>query len=82
VIAESGRELQRRLLEAAFAVDCAREERAGHLTSAAGIRHGSVETGHDRGVVSIFGPVRATRKDTPFRKTHPIESRLADPPGG
>jgi len=60
-IAESGRELQRRLLEATFAIDSAREERTGSLTSAAGIRHGSVETGHDRGVVSIFGPVRASR---------------------
>ncbi len=39
----------------------AREERIEQVTSAAGIRHGSVETGHDRGVVSIFGPVRATR---------------------
>src|SRR5258708_1721612 len=61
VIAESGRELQRRLLEATFAIASAREERTGSVRSAAGIRHGSVETGHDRGVVSIFGPVRASR---------------------
>jgi hypothetical protein len=61
VIGESGRELQRQLLEATFTIDCAREERASHVTSAAGIRHGSVERGHDRGVVSAFGPVRATR---------------------
>jgi hypothetical protein len=61
VIAESGRELQRRLLEATFTVDSAREQRIGQVTSAAGIRHGSVEAGHDRGVVSVFGPVRATR---------------------
>jgi len=61
VIADSGRELQRRLLEATFTVDSAREERAGQVTSAAGIRHGSVEVGHDRGVVSVFGPVRAVR---------------------
>ena len=61
VIAESGRELQRRLLEATFTIDSAREERTGPLISAAGIRHGSVEEGHDRGVVSIFGPVRAVR---------------------
>lgn len=60
-IEESGRELQRRLLEATFAIDCAREERASHVTSAAGIRHGTVEKGHDRGVASIFGPVRAER---------------------
>jgi hypothetical protein len=60
-ITDSGRELQRQLLEATFTIDSAREERIEQVTSAAGIRHGSVETGHDRGVVSIFGPVRATR---------------------
>ncbi len=61
VIGEAGRELQRQLLEASLTIDGAREERAGHVTSAAGIRHGSVEKGHDRGVVSVFGPVRVTR---------------------
>src|SRR6266481_2388871 len=61
VIAESGRELQRRLLEATFTIDSAREEQTGLLISAAGIRHGSVEEGHDRGVVSIFGRARAVR---------------------
>ncbi len=61
MIAESGRELQRRLLEATVTIDSAREERAGPLISAAGIRHGTVEEGHDRGAVSIFGPVRAVR---------------------
>ena len=61
VIGESGRELQRRLLEATFTIDSAREQRTGQVTSAAGIRHGSVEAGHDRGVVSVFGPVRAVR---------------------
>ena len=60
-IGESGRELQRRLLEATFAIDCARESRVAQVTSAAGIRHGSVEKGHDRGVASVFGPVRAER---------------------
>jgi hypothetical protein len=60
-IAESGRELQRQLLEATFAIDSAREERVEQVTSAAGIRHGTVEKGHGRGVVSIFGPIRATR---------------------
>jgi hypothetical protein len=58
-VAESGRE--RQVLEATFAVDSAREQRAVPVTSAAGIRHGTVEAGHGRGVVSIFGPVRAER---------------------
>ena len=44
-LAESGRELQRQLLEATFAIGCAREERAGQVTSAAGIRHGSAGEG-------------------------------------
>jgi hypothetical protein len=60
-VAESGRELQRQVLEATFVVDSVREERTAPLTSAAGIRHGTVEKGHGRGVVSIFGPVRAGR---------------------
>jgi hypothetical protein len=58
---ESGRELQRRLLETTFAIDSAREVRVDQVTSAAGIRHGTVEKGHVRGVVSVFGPVRAAR---------------------
>ena len=63
VIAESGRELQRQLLESTFTIDSKDEERGRieQVTSAAGIRHGTAEKGHDRGVVSIFGPVRATR---------------------
>jgi hypothetical protein len=61
VIGAGGRELQRRLLEATFAIDAAREERAARVTSAAGIPHGSVEAGHERGVVSVFGPVRVSR---------------------
>jgi len=56
-----GRELQRRLLDTSFALDTAREQRVDHLVSEAGIRHGGAETGHDRGVISIFGPVRASR---------------------
>ena len=61
VIGEEGRELQRRLLQAAFDIDSAREQRAAQVTSAAGIPHGSVEAGHGRGVTSVFGPVRVTR---------------------
>jgi len=61
VIGDEGRELQRRLLQATFDMDAAREQRAEGVTSAAGIRHGIVEAGHGRGVTSVFGPVRATR---------------------
>jgi hypothetical protein len=61
VIGQEGRELQRRLLQATFDIGSAREERAEGVTSAAGIRHGTVEAGHGRGVASVFGPVRVTR---------------------
>src|ERR1017187_8558756 len=57
VIPDSGRQL----LESTFTIDCAQEMRIEQVTSAAGIRHGTVEKGHDPGVTSIFGPVRATR---------------------
>ena len=59
-LAESGRELQWQLLEATFAIDCAREERAGQAARP-GSGTAAWEKGHDRGVVSIFGPVRAGR---------------------
>jgi hypothetical protein len=60
-IGDGGRELQRRLLQATFDIDAAREQRAEGVTSAAGIRHGIVEAGQGRGVTSVFGPVRVTR---------------------
>ena len=53
VIADSGRELQRQLLESTFTIDCAQEVRIEQVTSAAGIRHGTVEKGHDRGVTGV-----------------------------
>ena len=48
VIAESGRELQRQLLESTFTIDSKDEERGRieQVTSAAGIRHGTAEKGH------------------------------------
>ena len=78
VIGEAGRELQRQLLEATFTIDGAREERAGQVTSAAGIRHGSVEKGHDRGVVSVFGPVRVDAAGLPQpARGEPVPGRCA-----
>ena len=60
-IGREGRELERRLLQATFLLDAAREERAPHVTSAAGVRHRTVEAGQGRGLASVFGPVRVTR---------------------
>jgi hypothetical protein len=60
-ISREGRELERRLLQATFSLDAAREERAPQVTSAAGVRHRTVEAGQGRGLASVFGPVRVTR---------------------
>jgi hypothetical protein len=82
VIGEEGRELQRRLLQATFDIDSAREERAEGVTSAAGIRHGTVEAGHGRGVTSVFGPVRVTRLAYRNRREpnlHPADARQVLP---
>ena len=62
MIGQEGRELQRRLLEAAFALDAAREERpAAPVISAPGSGTAPWKAGHERGVASVFGPVRVTR---------------------
>ncbi len=82
VIGNEGRELQRRLLQATFDIDAVREERAAGVTSAAGIRHGSVERGHGRGVMSVFGPVRVTRLAYRNRREpnlYPADARQALP---
>ena len=60
-IMREGRELERRLLQATFRLDAALEERALQVTSAAGVRHRTVEPGQKRGLASVFGPVRVTR---------------------
>src|SRR5207253_4291999 len=66
-ISREGRELERRLLQATFRLDAAREERAPQVTSAAGIRHRTVEAGQGRGLASVFGPVRVSRMDCRHR---------------
>ena len=81
-IMREGRELERRLLQATFALDAALEERAPQVTSAAGIRHRTVEPGQKRGLASIFGPVKVTRMA--YRHGHeenlyPADARQALP---
>jgi hypothetical protein len=61
MIGQEGRELQRRLLQATFALDSPREQRIAHVTSATRIPHGTVEAGHGWGLASVFGPVRVIR---------------------
>jgi hypothetical protein len=60
-IMREGRELERRLLQATFRLGAALEERAPQVTSAAGVRHRTAGAGQERGLASVFGPVRVTR---------------------
>jgi hypothetical protein len=81
-ILREGRELERLLLQATFSLDAAREERAPQVTSSAGVRHRTVEPGQERGLASVFGPVRVTRMA--YRHGHeenlyPADARLVMP---
>ena len=60
VIGQEGRELQRGCWRPR-SPSTAPAKSGGAVTSAAGIRHGTVEAGHERGVASAFGPVRVSR---------------------
>jgi hypothetical protein len=82
VIEEEGRDLHRKFLQATFDLDAAREERAAGVTSAAGIRHGTVENGCERGLASVFGPVTVTRMAYRNRREpnlYPADARQAMP---
>jgi hypothetical protein len=82
LIGEEGRCLQQKFLQATFRLDAALEERAADVTSAAGIRHGTVERGCERGLASIFGPVTVTRMAYRNRKEpnlYPADARQALP---
>lgn len=81
-IGREGRELERRLLQATFALDAAAEERATQVTSAAGVRHRTVEPGQERGLASVFGPVTVTRMAYRHRREenlYPADARSALP---
>jgi len=52
-ILEEGRDLEWKLLQATYKLDAALEERAAQVTSAAGIRHGTVEAGQERGLETV-----------------------------
>jgi len=81
-IAEEGRSLSQDFLQATFALDAAREERAAGVTSAAGIRHGTAERGTTRGLASIFGPVEVKRiayRNWQEPALHPADARQALP---
>ena len=82
LIADEGRDLNRKFLKATFDLDAAREERASGVTSAAGVRHGSIEKGCTRGLASIFGPVTVTRmayRNWQEPSLHPADARQVLP---
>ena len=81
-IMEEGRGLERKLLQATYKLDAALEERFPQVTSAAGIRHGTVEAGQERGLETVFGPVTVTRMAYRNRREpnlYPADARQALP---
>jgi hypothetical protein len=63
-----GREMMRGLLQDSLDLDALREAREQAVTSVAGLVHGTVERGHDRGLTTVFGDVRVTRLAYRHRK--------------
>jgi hypothetical protein len=57
----AGRELTRLLLQDHLDLRATREQRLDEVAEADGTIHTRVESGHARGVATVFGPVRATR---------------------
>jgi hypothetical protein len=55
-----GRELLRLMYQGQLDLRALREQRT-EVTDAEGVRHGAVETGHGRGLSTLFGPVQVTR---------------------
>jgi hypothetical protein len=79
---EEGRELQRRLMQATYELDAGQEERAEGVTSAAGVRHGTLERGCGRGLETVFGLVTVTRMGYRNRREpnlYPADARQALP---
>ena len=75
-IAQSGRELQRQLLEATFTINAGCEERLEQVASAAGIRHGTVEKARQgRGVHLGRSARRGWHTATSGRRTCPANAR-------
>ena len=81
-IMEEGRDLERKLLQATYKLDAALEGRADQVTSAAGIRHGTVEAGQKRGLQTVSGPVEVERMAYRNRREpnlYPADARQALP---
>ena len=80
MIGEEGRELQRRLLQAAFDIDSAREQRAAQVTSAAGSgrhRRGRARPGRDQRVRA--GPRHPCLPEPARADLYPADARQVLP---
>jgi hypothetical protein len=83
-LAVRGREIQRRLLQDHLDARAAAEPRRAQVTGPDGICRTRTETGHDRPLASVFGPVTATRiayRAPGARNAYPADAEL-DLPGG
>jgi hypothetical protein len=57
----TGRELLRQLYQDHLDLRAERERRLGQVQDASGVAHRCVESGHDRGLITVFGPVVVSR---------------------
>jgi len=83
-LAVRGREIQRRLLQDHLSARAAAEPRLARVTGPDGIARTRSETGHGRGLSSIFGPVTASRiayRAPGVPNVHPADEQLRLPRG-
>jgi hypothetical protein len=74
-----GRELLRQMLQDHLDLRAQREPRLEAVVGADGVARGSVETGHERGLLSVFGKVEVSRmayRQRGHANLHPADSDL------
>ncbi|MCA1682221.1 MAG: ISKra4 family transposase [Actinobacteria bacterium] len=74
-----GRELLRQLTQDHLDLRAHRERRLVEVSGADGVRRGSAETGRERGLSTVFGPVtvrRITYREPGYASLHPAEGVL------
>ena len=83
-LAERVREIGRRLFQAYLAVRAAAEPRLAGVTGADGVARTRSETGHERALASVFGPVVVSRiayRAPGTAAVHRLDEELRLPPG-
>jgi hypothetical protein len=83
-LAERGREIERRLFQAYLAVRAAAEPRLAAVTGPDGVVRTRSETGHERALASVFGPVTVSRiayRAPGVPAVHPLDAELDLPAG-